>query len=757
MFPPFLQAAKCMLPTGVQNALRKSRDWSQLAWTDVRVNMLGHRFPLKPRAISMMVNDVCNSRCQMCLIWEQKKDHEITVEELRSVLNDRLFTKVRNVGVTGGEPTLRKDLPEIFRVIAQRRPRIEHASMITNAIRSKEVEERVLACANVCREYGIGFSVMVSLDGLGDVHDTVRGRAGNFTTAVACLEKFKAEGITVSFGCTITKSNVANVDELLDWAQEHSVYGRFRVAEFIDRLYNAPQKAFIRSFSELEQYHLGLFFYRAELEFESSSMVQKTYRSIRGMLAEGRRRSTGCPYHHDTVILTSRGELLYCSPKSPNLGNILEPGAASKVYFGNLSKRQEIREKHCDTCIHDYHVPVTFREKVNFYLKCRQQARRYDCRALVRQAQSIPPAPILPPSFSHTSKRVLIVGWFGTETAGDKAILASVVQRLKLRSQPPENIILASLHPFVSRHTLKELGIPELQIVETFSPEFMESCRSCDEVVVGGGPLMDLEILNHILFAFIEARRRNGLTRVEGCGIGPLSDPRFIPVVREILRLANVRTLRDKASAFRCRNEFGLSSEVVEDPAIDFVRAWMRQSPDANRNSQVDVACFLRAWGEDYRGDLSPSQFVLNRNAFELGLVNSLSSLIHKWGLRMALYPMHSFSVGGDDRNFNRRLARRMHEGRTFPAGALTVERLPMAPAEILTAMKASKLNVCMRFHSVVFAQTLGVPYIAIDYTGGGKIRAFLEERGCLDRMLLPEQVAAGEVASVVERLFPRF
>jgi polysaccharide pyruvyl transferase WcaK-like protein len=62
-----------------------------------------------------------------------------------------------------------------------------------------------------------------------------------------------------------------------------------------------------------------------------------------------------------------------------------------------------------------------------------------------------------------------------------------------------------------------------------------------------------------------------------------------------------------------------------------------------------------------------------------------------------------------------------------------------------------------MRFHSVLFAETLGVPYIAIDYTGGGKIKALLQERGKLDRLISLKDIASGnwepQVTNVLSNL----
>jgi polysaccharide pyruvyl transferase WcaK-like protein len=48
--------------------------------------------------------------------------------------------------------------------------------------------------------------------------------------------------------------------------------------------------------------------------------------------------------------------------------------------------------------------------------------------------------------------------------------------------------------------------------------------------------------------------------------------------------------------------------------------------------------------------------------------------------------------------------------------------------------MKKSKLNICMRFHSVLFAHTLNTDFIAIDYTMGGKIHAFLKDNNVLEK-----------------------
>lgn len=741
------QLIKGVLPKTALNAARSIRKLSHLAWHDVRRGPVNRWFPMKPSAISFMANDICNSKCQMCLIWEQKKDHEVTVAEFEQLLSEPLFSQVSNIGVTGGEPTLRKDLPQLFEVIV-RRPAVRAASMITNAIIEKHVKVNVRAAAEICARHNVDFSVMVSLDGLGDVHDTVRGRAGNFDTAIACIEDFRSAGITTTFGCTITKSNVYHVDELLDYAIANGITGRFRIAEFIERLYNTPQSEHIRNFDADERYHLGLFYTRLLMGYEQSPKIRKTYHSVRGMLVDGKPRATGCPYHADAVILTSRGELLYCSPKSPNLGSILEKGSASRTYFTNLRKRDEIRSTHCSDCIHDYHVDVTFRDQVRFFLKNRRIDRVYGLKKLVRQANALPAARPVDDVSALNSRNVLIVGWYGTETVGDKAILWTLIRRLHARSTAPRRIVVSSFYPFITRQTIREMDLGDVEVVETWTPEFEAACEQADEVTIGGGPLMELRSLDHMLYAFLSARRRGAVTRIDSCGIGPLETEFYSEVVVNLLRLASDVRLRDTDSAAWARAHAGIMHCHSDfDPAVEYIEHCATGGLPAEtclpQHTQTPpIACFLRDWPINYRGARSEDEFQRAHKLFDQGLIALIRYLNQELCAPAQLLPMHTFYEGGDDRIFGRRLAQQIQ--RDDSSCPVFVPECHVTPWQIVAAMQTAQLCVCMRFHSVVFASTLQRPFLAIDYTNNGKIAAFLRGRGQSDRLISIDEICDG-------------
>jgi polysaccharide pyruvyl transferase WcaK-like protein len=98
---------------------------------------------------------------------------------------------------------------------------------------------------------------------------------------------------------------------------------------------------------------------------------------------------------------------------------------------------------------------------------------------------------------------------------------------------------------------------------------------------------------------------------------------------------------------------------------------------------------------------------------------------------------MHSFVVGNDDREFNRNFIFNYLSARN-----VDYEIKPASVDEIIKAMLDSKLSICMRFHSVLFAHTLGVNFLALDYTDSGKIKGFLADNNSLNKRVTIQDLA---------------
>jgi MoaA/NifB/PqqE/SkfB family radical SAM enzyme len=163
-----------------------------------------------PMNLTISVSYRCNSRCKACNVWQRPND-DFTIEEY-----DKTFASIGHDAYwftfSGGEPTLRKDLPEMVEA-AYRHCRPGIINIPTNGIQDKIIPgriERVLQAAP-----GSDVIVNLSLDGVGEKHDLVRGVKGNFERAMrtyAGLKALKGRYKNFTLGVHTVISNF-NVDE----------------------------------------------------------------------------------------------------------------------------------------------------------------------------------------------------------------------------------------------------------------------------------------------------------------------------------------------------------------------------------------------------------------------------------------------------------------------------------------------------------------------------------------------------------------
>jgi len=672
-----------------------------------------------PKVVNLNANDVCNSACTMCNIWKQKETH-ISPTEFGAILKDPLYREVDYVGITGGEPTLRTDLASIYEEVICSLPSLKGVSIITNGINSQQVVRRLEEVIAVCKRMGKPFSIMFSLDGVGHVHDEQRGIEGNFNSVDHLLDYFRTKhpSIPLSIGATITKNNVAGIDSLFEYAQQKGVYIRFRIAEFIERLYNADRTEVIRKFSQDETYALSLFFSKLEHQYEQNQEVKYTYQNIVHML-NGGNRIVGCPYQEQGVVLNSKGGIAYCAPKSPEIGNALVQDSQS-LFFGNLETRNKIRSKDCDNCIHDYHTNLSMDERKRRYKEAFYASSFYNLSTF-RRSKLFSPW-LKKPRFKHT-KSVLIVGWYGTETVGDKAILAGIVE--ELRSELGVfDLTIASIYPFLTEQTCRELDI-EARVIGVKNLDLLRYARYCDKTIMGGGPLMGIEELYIPLVSIFVAQKYGRQAIVQGCGLGPFVHQHHVAAIRDILSLATAVSLRDSDSVRLAEEQFGVKAKLTSDPAK--IAVSIEAERKENAHSKNELACFLREWTWEYDPGSSYESFVLKRTKMEAGLARFIQREYEKSGCdSIKFYHMHNFVIGNDDRDFSRRFVATYFSDIKH----VTIQEELSTVRNICYAMKSSKMNICMRFHSVLFAETLSSPFLAIDYTQGGKIKGFLKDQG---------------------------
>jgi polysaccharide pyruvyl transferase WcaK-like protein len=501
---------------------------------------------------------------------------------------------------------------------------------------------------------------------------------------------------------------VWDVWTLLEWGYDKT-YIRFRVGEFINRLSNDDAVHEIRAFDATARIELISFFEHLIQSYEPDETVKRTYTSIIALLGGGS-RLIGCPYQEGRALnVDCRGQFAVCAPKGQP--HALGADAETAVRAAD-AERRSIVSRHCAGCIHDYHDDWTPTVAES----------RHSATAALRRLESplVTPTSLRPASPVASPNRVLVLGWYGTETIGDQAILAGLIDEYR-RKTPDATFIVPSQYPFYTRVNIERLGL-DCRVTSYGDDELTGDLWGCGTVMIGGGPLMDIPQLGWLATIVEHARASGRRTIVEGCGIGPVHLPETGAYIGRIARAANEIRLRDRASAKRLR-ALGYEGHVtvIDDPAA----RWVRSQSIRHYGSGAGPICLsARELTHEYPQATSPADAT--------HAIAALLARVSDWfpGRALRLHAMHHFPVGGDDRIYARRLARLVGNGRCL------VDNTPRTPTETLSIMAEASLVIAMRFHSVVFAHTIGAPMVAIDYTDGGKVTDYLSEHDLAERRL---------------------
>lgn len=178
-----------------------------------------------PVDVSLKMTERCNSRCITCNVWrEQANKPELTLQELENIFYQLKAVKIKTIGFYGGEPLLRDDIGEAARKVKfiMKDSRI---LLITNGLLLKKKAQEVL-------ESGMDI-VCISLDGIGEVNDMIRGVPGYYQRIIEGIEELKRidirKKVRINIGTTLVSHNIHQVPQLIDLARELDISWSFNL------------------------------------------------------------------------------------------------------------------------------------------------------------------------------------------------------------------------------------------------------------------------------------------------------------------------------------------------------------------------------------------------------------------------------------------------------------------------------------------------------------------------------------------------
>ncbi len=147
----------------------------------------------------------CNLNCRHCgSSAGQARHQELTLAESLSICDQFPELLVQEVGLSGGEPLLNPNWEPIASRLKDLGIQVE---MITNGL------ELTGDIADKMSQAGLS-TVGVSLDGLSETHNYVRGRGDSFQRAVEAMKNAKNAGIVVTAITTVNALNISDLTRL---------------------------------------------------------------------------------------------------------------------------------------------------------------------------------------------------------------------------------------------------------------------------------------------------------------------------------------------------------------------------------------------------------------------------------------------------------------------------------------------------------------------------------------------------------------
>ena len=158
-----------------------------------------------PATVFFEVTKKCNLKCRHCFNNSGKKaQNELTLNEIKNIIDGIYEAGVFNVKITGGEPFARADIFDILNYLEKKE--INYIIFSNGTIFNTEILHRLKLLKHLIK-------IRISIDGNELTNDLIRG-IGTYKLAISTLKQLSDNGLPCELNYTITKSNYNQITEV---------------------------------------------------------------------------------------------------------------------------------------------------------------------------------------------------------------------------------------------------------------------------------------------------------------------------------------------------------------------------------------------------------------------------------------------------------------------------------------------------------------------------------------------------------------
>lgn len=308
----------------------------------------------------------CNGRCIMCTIYK-RKGSDLPVSFFETFFSHPALRQLKSVNITGGEPTLRKDIIRLIEMINLHCSSLKEIIINTNGFCTEQIVKQISKICENLRSR-IKLWVYVSLDALDDTSEIIRGVRQAHLKAMKTIEDLtllrkKYLGLQVGISCTITSKNYDKLESVYRYAMGLDIY--------VDFIYATINTAYINSEPNKDEFMLNAsqvssvirFFEKMEANAKISTAKDYYKRLIKKL--QGDRTCGSCIFRDGKgLLLEADGKVSLCGMTNESLIGNLHTQTMDEILQYSLNGL----DKYCAQCQTDsyYNWSVEAQEKIKF-------------------------------------------------------------------------------------------------------------------------------------------------------------------------------------------------------------------------------------------------------------------------------------------------------------------------------------------------------------------------------------------------------
>ena len=281
---------------------------------------------------TVIVTYRCNARCTMCNRYKapSKPDEEISIETIKKL------PKMYFTNITGGEPFIREDLPDIVRELYKKSDRIV---ISTNGF----FTDRII---KLCEEFP-NVGIRISIEGLEETNNKIRGLEDGFNKGYSTLKKLvEMKHPDVGFGMTVQDANAKDLVALYEKSNELGM--EFATASLHNSFYFVEAKNIIK-----DRMMVAKEFEKLINRLLESNSPKKWFRAYfnHGLINYifGQKRLLPCDMSFDTFFIDPYGDVMPCNGTKDKevMGNLNEQ-TWDELWNSEQAEKVRTKVRHCD-------------------------------------------------------------------------------------------------------------------------------------------------------------------------------------------------------------------------------------------------------------------------------------------------------------------------------------------------------------------------------------------------------------------------